>query len=256
MKKNGLFTFVTACIPGFGQMYYGYMRRGVSLALGFWGIAFLSTIALGIFAFILPVVWAYAFFDTYNIRNLTAEQRAMFRDDYLPGGDFKIKAGLSKLFNEGRGSRWFGIALIVAGVLVIYNLFINKFYWRLEEMFPLLSYIFSSLPALLIAGVLIYFGLRIIRGQKQSAPPPADDYDYYYSQQFSGQPGAEQSPWQQAAQQPEQCAQQPEPPMPEVDRSVVLEVQPGADALGAHDAIGIALVRGQCAILRVAQGFH
>ena len=31
MKKNGFLTFVFACIPGAGQMYYGYMKRGLSM---------------------------------------------------------------------------------------------------------------------------------------------------------------------------------------------------------------------------------
>ena len=31
MKKNGFLTFCFACIPGAGQMYYGYMKRGLSL---------------------------------------------------------------------------------------------------------------------------------------------------------------------------------------------------------------------------------
>ena len=29
MKKNGFLTFIFACIPGAGQMYYGYMQRGL-----------------------------------------------------------------------------------------------------------------------------------------------------------------------------------------------------------------------------------
>ena len=33
MKKNGLLTFIFACIPGAGQMYYGYMQRGLSITM-------------------------------------------------------------------------------------------------------------------------------------------------------------------------------------------------------------------------------
>ena len=36
MKKNSILTFLFACIPGAGQMYYGYMRRGLSVAIVFW----------------------------------------------------------------------------------------------------------------------------------------------------------------------------------------------------------------------------
>ena len=31
MKKNGFFTFCFAFVPGAGQMYQGYMKRGLSL---------------------------------------------------------------------------------------------------------------------------------------------------------------------------------------------------------------------------------
>ena len=30
MKKNGILTLLFACIPGAGQMYQGYMKRGLS----------------------------------------------------------------------------------------------------------------------------------------------------------------------------------------------------------------------------------
>ena len=30
MKKNGFLTFIFACIPGAGQMYYGYAARSVA----------------------------------------------------------------------------------------------------------------------------------------------------------------------------------------------------------------------------------
>ena len=33
MKKNGFLTFIFACIPGAGQMYYGYMQRGLSIVM-------------------------------------------------------------------------------------------------------------------------------------------------------------------------------------------------------------------------------
>ena len=29
MKKNAFLTFIFACIPGAGQMYYGYMKRNM-----------------------------------------------------------------------------------------------------------------------------------------------------------------------------------------------------------------------------------
>ena len=35
MMKNGILTFIFAFCPGAGQMYQGYMKRGLSLLLAF-----------------------------------------------------------------------------------------------------------------------------------------------------------------------------------------------------------------------------
>ena len=72
MKKNALLTFIFACIPGAGQMYYGYMQRGLSLITLFCACFILGALAspLAVTCFI---VWMYSFFDTYDlIRHLAA----------------------------------------------------------------------------------------------------------------------------------------------------------------------------------------
>lgn len=66
MKKNAFLTFLFACIPGAGQMYYGYMRRGLSLIV-------MCCVAAGVGSILppimlaVPVIWMYAFFDTYDL---------------------------------------------------------------------------------------------------------------------------------------------------------------------------------------------
>ena len=55
--KQGLLLFITSCLSGCGQMYQGYMKRGVSLLLGFFVIlAIAGFLGLGAVAFFLPVV--------------------------------------------------------------------------------------------------------------------------------------------------------------------------------------------------------
>ena len=34
-RKHGLLLFLCALVPGCGQMYQGYMKRGISLTFGF-----------------------------------------------------------------------------------------------------------------------------------------------------------------------------------------------------------------------------
>lgn len=60
--RNGFLLFISSCLSGCGQMYQGYMKRGLSLLLAFCLILFASTyFFLGALALFLPVIWLYAF---------------------------------------------------------------------------------------------------------------------------------------------------------------------------------------------------
>lgn len=59
--KHGLLFFITSCLSGCGQMYQGYMKRGLSLLLFFVILAVSGFLGLAALAFFLPVVWLYAF---------------------------------------------------------------------------------------------------------------------------------------------------------------------------------------------------
>ena len=37
-RKSGFLTFCFACLPGVGEMYLGYMKRGLSVMIAFWGL--------------------------------------------------------------------------------------------------------------------------------------------------------------------------------------------------------------------------
>ena len=67
MKKNGILTLLFAFIPGAGQMYQGYMKRGLSLVLMAAAIGMASVLIPPV-VFTLLVVFMYSFFDTFNLR--------------------------------------------------------------------------------------------------------------------------------------------------------------------------------------------
>ncbi len=168
MKKNLLFTWITACFPGFGQMYYGYMRRGTSLALWFWGVIFVSSFwGMGPLGLVLPVIWAYSFFDTFNIRSLSPEQYAAFGDDYLPNSQWLKQMNLEKLMSGGR-RKVLGWALIIFGGILLYNTLFSRLVWRLYDYIPFLASLIELIPSLFIAGVVILLGLYVLRGKKVS----------------------------------------------------------------------------------------
>ena len=53
--RNGFLLFISSCLSGCGQMYQGYMKRGLSLLLAFCLILFASTyFFLGALALFLP----------------------------------------------------------------------------------------------------------------------------------------------------------------------------------------------------------
>ena len=81
MRKSRILTFLFALWPGAGQMYLGYMKRGVSLmGLFFLIFAIMGFLGLSFLAFLLPIIWFYAFFDTMNLRSMSYE--------FLPQDDF------------------------------------------------------------------------------------------------------------------------------------------------------------------------
>ena len=81
MLKNGFLTFCCAFIPGAGQMYQGYMKRGLSLILTACLIGMVGSL-LNPVLLLLVVLWMYSFFDTFNLRAQIIADTAP-EDDYL-----------------------------------------------------------------------------------------------------------------------------------------------------------------------------
>ncbi|MEG2852692.1 MAG: hypothetical protein RR879_07545, partial [Hydrogenoanaerobacterium sp.] len=75
MKKNSFLTFCFAFIPGAGQMYLGMMKRGVSIMLAFAVItAVAGFLNLPLISVVLPVIWFFSFFDTFNIKGMSYDE--------------------------------------------------------------------------------------------------------------------------------------------------------------------------------------
>ena len=83
MKKNGILTLLFALIPGAGEMYQGYMKRGLSLITMFCLSTFLGAwTQIAIFYIGAPILYMYSFFDTFNLRAQIGLDAAP-ADDYL-----------------------------------------------------------------------------------------------------------------------------------------------------------------------------
>lgn len=175
MLKNGLLTLLFAFIPGAGQMYQGYMKRGLSLMLMCCVICVLAVLFSPI-AFFLLLVFMYSFFDTLNLRAQIALGNAP-ADDYLVHLDPKDKRLARLLLDSHKLVGWL---LIAFGALIAYqNLIMNTlgdlvYRWgHSSPIFRALYLVMASLPDVVVCVVLIICGVWLVKGPHPAKKPDA-----------------------------------------------------------------------------------
>ena len=158
MKKNAFLTFIFACIPGAGQMYYGYMKRGTSLLVYFCLFimlgAIISPLVVGV-----AVVYMFSFFDTYDlIRHMAAGEPK--EDSLLVLGNYE---DIKKLVPQH--NRLIGWGLVGIGVWALYDTFISNWLYTLLCNLVGNGYaydIITGIPNVVIAALLIFAGLKLL----------------------------------------------------------------------------------------------
>ena len=158
MKKNAFLTFIFACIPGAGQMYYGYMKRGTSLLVYFCLFimlgAIISPLVVGV-----AVVYMFSFFDTYDlIRHMAAGEPK--EDSLLVLGNYEE---IKKLVPQH--NRLIGWGLVGFGVWALYETFISNWLYTLLCALVGNGYaydIITGIPNVVIAALLIFAGLKLL----------------------------------------------------------------------------------------------
>lgn len=175
MLKNGLLTLLFAFIPGAGQMYQGYMKRGLSLMLMCCVIGVLAMLFAPI-ALFLMLVFMYSFFDTLNLRAQIALGNAP-ADDYLVHLDPKDKRLARLLLDSHKLVGWL---LIAFGALIAYqNLIMNilgdlVYRWgHSSPVFRALYLVMASLPDVVVCVVLIICGVWLVKGPHPAKKPDA-----------------------------------------------------------------------------------
>jgi hypothetical protein len=128
-RRPNLLTFISALIPGVGQIVLGLYKRGIQLfALYILIRPVLSVVGLGSIGSLLKIIiWCYAFFDTFDLA------RRMERGEHIEDTEFIFEKHLGNEFTKGpRGfsldkNLWMicGWGLIVVGILAIINLTFN-----------------------------------------------------------------------------------------------------------------------------------
>lgn len=178
MKKNGFLTFICACIPGAGQMYYGYMKRGVSLISYFCLFTGLGVI-FGPIMILDIVVYMFSFFDTYDlIRYLAAGDPKP--DEFLIPTDWKKK--MSQLEHmPPKMNRMVGWGLLLVGAYVLYQNvlwpIVSSVLERLGVYWSTIYQINEAIPSIVVAVILIGYGCRLLGVGKYAAKDAHKDTD-------------------------------------------------------------------------------
>ena len=170
-QKSKFWTFIFALIPGAAQMYMGLMLRGLSLMACAVFIIMLATFTSSIyFAFLFPLVWFYAFFDAINLRGLSEEHFQKQTDEpfytYLfplvgktmPKIDFKSKKLKIAI---GITTISIGAYAMFFQVIRILNPFLPEDFYYMNSNF------IYYLPRVAVSGILIWIGIRLIRGKRK-----------------------------------------------------------------------------------------
>ena len=120
MRKNVFFTFWFSLIPGVGQMYQEYMKRGVSLLVLAIIPTFLATVFNApIFTLVLPIIFAYSFFDSFKLRNEYIANGEKTKDDYVWNEEPLLNFTNKKLFKKKNVI--LGVVLLVLGIYYLLN---------------------------------------------------------------------------------------------------------------------------------------
>ncbi len=164
MKKSAFFTFCFAFIPGAGQMYQGFMKRGLSLITLFC-LAVVGCAILPYCAAALPIIWMYSFFDTFNIRANPAAHtdKLLFPAEYID------------LFRRllGRSPRLVGGCLIFLGIWMLFDNFVSPLLGSVAQALgPNVWYMYQDIirgiPVLAVALIIIYVGFRLAFGARHT----------------------------------------------------------------------------------------
>ena len=169
MKKNGILTLLFAFVPGAGQMYQGYMKRGLSLITLFCVGIMAGVLLLEPLAIPALIVWMYSFFDTFNLRAQIIAENAP-ADDYLVHINWKDKRMQDFMMDSHKLLGW---GLIALGAMEAYQTIIMRVFgdvmWRWGQNNPFFRAVYlmlDELPEIVICVALIVCGLWLVRGPK------------------------------------------------------------------------------------------
>ena len=166
MKKNLFFTFCFSFIPGAGQMYQDYMKRGISLMILF-GIfvGIYAMVGIPIFLIPVPIMYAYSFFDTYNLRNKIGTDKEI--QDKAIWEELGLEEFKNNKLNKSTNT-FLGVILIFVGAYLVFNSILKDIGIRYDIYYLKIfsSYVLRYLPSVIIATLSIWVGIKLVINKK------------------------------------------------------------------------------------------
>ena len=138
-------------------------------------IGIVSIIPIGLLGVFIPVVWCYAFFDQMNLAGVSDNIFFSVEDEY-----FITRSQLGWFDNHivQKYKKEIAIGLVLLGGYQLVDSFLNilsdelpgllgKFFWSID----------NAVPQIIIALLIIYWGLKMIGSKKQELGQDATDYE-------------------------------------------------------------------------------
>lgn len=171
-KKNRFLLFIASCLPGCGEMYLGFMKRGVSLLTLFvLGMMVAMITNLGVLAMIPMILWAYSFFESNNLGALDDEQFYTVEDKYMFGLD-AVEIDSMKNSIMGKYRKVVAIALVLLGLNLLWNEICDILYSIFRTfgvsdiLYQMVYHIGNSVTRIAIGIAIIWIGIRLVKGKK------------------------------------------------------------------------------------------
>ncbi|MBO0959305.1 hypothetical protein J1P26_06125 [Neobacillus sp. MM2021_6] len=154
-KSKAIATFLSI-FPGAGHLYLGLQRRGIQLMAAFlFSVYILDVLRLGIFLFLIPIIWFYSFFDAM-------QKVSRYGDEAIE--DVPI---IAYFLNH---QKWVGIGLILMGLYyLVMNVLLPAFSPLLQRLinFDVMYWIQGYLQTGLVCVLLIGGGIKLLSGSKR-----------------------------------------------------------------------------------------
>lgn len=175
MKRSKVWTFLFSFCPGAGQMYQGYMKRGLSLILLFMLPIILGMGFLPVLMPLAAVVYMYSFFDSLNLQNRNLGRGEMVGafaedDDYI--FHLNLMEGDMRRLLDGRG-HLVGWGFVALGAVGLYKTVFERVIYSIIELLPdgrfswMLRDLVYGIPGAAIGVLFVLVGLWLIRGGKK-----------------------------------------------------------------------------------------